>query len=253
MSISRTNRPVMPRWAAPAILISSAVVVVGTATPPGSAFVAALQGFLAYYSGVFALVGFSITVMIGLLATERTMLGIRHRVLAQAVHHAFALASVAFLVAHIFVKVLAGHARAIDAVVFNATSVGLGALASDLFIIVLVTGLMRAWFAGQSKPGRWRILHALAYAAWPISILHGLTAGRPPNSLGVGPFGPWVTVAYIACMLGVGLALLTRLFVVVGRGEPTRAEPAPIIELASTPIAVDETERANQAFWGPVK
>ena len=35
-----------------------------------------------------------------------------------------------------------------------------------------------------------------------------LSAGRAPNSLGVGPFGPWVTVAYIACMFGVGMALL---------------------------------------------
>jgi hypothetical protein len=246
MSISRTNRPVMPRWAAPAILIGSAVVVVGTATPPGSAMVASLQGFLAYYAGVFALVGFSITVMIGLLATERTMLGIRHRVLAQAVHHSFALASVAFLVAHIFVKVLAGHASAADAVVFRATSVGMGALSSDLFIIVLVTGLLRAWFAGQSKPGRWRILHALAYASWPISILHGLTAGRPPAG--------WVTAGYLFSLGGVGLALLTRLFVVVGRGEPTRSEP-PVIEMTtSAPIVVeDERERANRAFWGPTK
>jgi len=255
------ERTAMPRWVAPAMVAIAAVVLVGTATPPGAQLVAGVQNFLALFAGVLALVGFSVTVMMGVLATERTMLRIRHRVLVQAMHHAVALMAVAALIAHIFVKVLTGHAQPQDAVIPYFTSAkGLGPLASDLFIIVMITGLMRIRWAAAKKPGQWRALHVMSYVAWPIAILHGLTAGRAPTGLGVGPLGPWATVAYIVCMVGVGLAVLTRMFLLPRQGEPERMIPEPEIRIEMPPMAAsaaaqneDERERVNQAFWGPTK
>ena len=59
------------------------------------------RGFLEYYAGVFTLVSLSITVMVGLIATDRMVLSIPHRILLQAAHRGTALTSMAFLGVHI--------------------------------------------------------------------------------------------------------------------------------------------------------
>jgi hypothetical protein len=205
-------------------LAIAAAVIVGAATPPGAAVVAATQRFLAFYAGVFALVGMSVTVMVGVIATERTLLGIRHRVLAQAVHRAASFAGMAFLVAHLFVKILAGHATVADTVVFRPTSVGLGTLAFDLFVMIMITGMLRAWFAAGRRPWLWRVLHTVSYLAWPLAIAHGLTAGRSASG--------WVVWGYTLCLTAVGLAVLARILLSVRPGAQlfedfTEDEPAP--------------------------
>lgn len=210
------DQALLPRWTPPVVLALTAVVLVGAVTPPGAAVVAATQSFLAFYAGVCALVGMSITVMLGVLAAERTLLGIRHRVVAQAVHRAASLAAMAFLVAHIFVKVLAGHASVADSVVPRADSVGMGTFAFDLFVIVMITGVLRAWFAAGSRPWLWRVMHAFSYLAWPISIAHGLTAGRSA--------APWVVWGYALSLAAVGLAVLSRVLLSVRPGAQLRDE-----------------------------
>ena len=50
---------------------------------------------------------------------------------------------------------------------------GLGALAFDLLIAVLITSLARAR-VGYEK---WRAIHWLAYACWLVAVLHGLGTG----------------------------------------------------------------------------
>jgi hypothetical protein len=196
--------------------IAFVVLLIVTATEPGAVAAAALQRFMAFYAGVFALVGMSITIMVGLLATDRSVLGIGHRVLAQAVHRAASMATMAFLVAHLVVKILIGHADAADAVVFRPTASGLGALAFDLMLLIMATGILRAWFAQSARPGLWRVLHAVSYFAWPMAIVHGLLAGRPPAG--------WVTWGYVLSLTIVGLALLTRVLLVVTPAAPLREE-----------------------------
>ena len=81
--------------------------------------------------------------------------------------------------------------------------VGFGAIASDLMLLVFATGIARASFAENRRPWLWRLLHGSAYLAWPMSILHGLTAGRQPAE--------WVTWSYVVCLTAVGAALLIRM------------------------------------------
>jgi hypothetical protein len=116
----------------------------------------------------------------GLAATDRMVLMVRHRVLLQGAHRSVATASVAFLAVHIFTKVVEGHAGLADVVIPFVAShrtfyVGLGTIASYLMIAVMVTGLMRGRFAGSAHPWLWRTLHSVAYACWPIALLHGST------------------------------------------------------------------------------
>ncbi|MBO3745026.1 hypothetical protein J5X84_03030 [Streptosporangiaceae bacterium NEAU-GS5] len=175
------------------------------------------QAFLTFYAGVFSLVALSITVMLGLLATERIVLGIRQRVYAQLVHRAFALVGVGFLIVHIAMKIAAGLVPSYGSVVPSTNLyVGMGAVASDLFIMVIATGVMRGRFAQAERPWLWRGIHDMAYAAWPLSILHGLAAGRTPAA--------WVSWSYVLCLLAVGAALMLR---VVVSARPVRvSQPA---------------------------
>jgi hypothetical protein len=193
----------------------SVVVIVGLAlTPPGAFAIGDCHRFLEYYSGVFSLVALSLTVMVGIAATDRLILLIKHRVLLQAVHRATAFAAIAFLGIHITMKVAEGHASVVDAVIpflapHRATFIGLGTIAAYLMVVAAWTGIVRARFTDGNRPWLWRALHSCAYACWPIAILHGLKSGRPAAG--------WVTASYAVCLILVGLGLLIRLSVKWGR------------------------------------
>lgn len=223
-----SDQPVLPPWALRLMALGALGVLVGAATPPGAAVAATVQRFLVFYAGVFALVAMSTSVVSGLIATERLILAVRHRVMAQALHRAASLIAVTFLVAHFMVKVLDGQATAAQIVVPYAGPVGLGALAFDLLMVVVLTGMLRARFAASTRPWLWRFFHSTAYLSWPVAIVHGLSAGRVPAG--------WVTWGYALCLIGVGLAVLTRLMVTVRprsvpRGAPDTM-PAPAAELS---------------------
>jgi hypothetical protein len=194
-----------------------ALAVVGAAltfTGPGMAVIHAVYGFLEFYSGVFCLVSLSIAVMVGLAATDRIVLMVRHRVLLQAVHRATASTAMVFLAVHVITKIVEGHASVIDVVVpflasHRVVYVGLGTIASYLMILVAWTGVIRGRFAGSAHPGLWRALHASAYLSWVFALFHGLESGRHAKT--------WVTVSYVVCVLLVVLALLVRVSVTWGR------------------------------------
>ncbi|MFI7305383.1 hypothetical protein ACIBM8_19395 [Micromonospora aurantiaca] len=169
--------------------------------------------FTEFFAGVVALVSLSITVMLGLLATDRLVLLIRHRVLLQSAHRATGVLGVAGLVFHVITKVAIGRAGPTDAVVpFLSGSglyVGLGTVAALLMVGVLWTGLVRVRFAGVGPKWFWRGLHSMAYVSWPFALVHGLNAGRPAAG--------WVVLSYLACVVLVVMALLVRLSVHLGK------------------------------------
>src|SRR5262249_19938919 len=143
-------------------------------------------GFLEFFSGVFALVAMTGAVVFGVIAAEAGMPA-RFRILAQAAHRATALMTIAFLVAHILLKVMEAHASILDVLIPFAGEkqrllyVGLGTIATDILILVMATGILRGRFAAERRPWVWRTIHALAYFVWPLAILHGLLAGRTPK------------------------------------------------------------------------
>lgn len=205
-----------PAWLRPsrlvpmgvALFVVVAVISAGLASGWNAPGYRASGNFLNFYTGVFALVSLSISVMIGLSATDRLVMAPRHRVLAQAVHRAAAFTAVSMMVVHAACKLGDGHIGLVDtAVPFLAQRrpavVGLGVVAAYLMIVVCVSGIIRGRFAAGHRPWVWRTVHALAYAAWPAAIVHGLLSGRSAAS--------WVTLSYVLCVLMVVLALPTRL------------------------------------------
>ena len=105
---------VRPRRSTPvlrSVVVLSTLVGLGLmVSGPAAIFISGARWFLEYYAGVFTLVSLSITVMVGLIATDRMVLSIPHRILLQAAHRGTALTSMAFLGIHITLKVLEGHA-----------------------------------------------------------------------------------------------------------------------------------------------
>ncbi|MGN9808958.1 hypothetical protein ACTMSW_06325 [Micromonospora sp. BQ11] len=195
--------------------------------------------FTEFFAGVITLVSLSLTVMMGLLATDRLVLLIRHRVLLQSAHRATGILGVAGLFFHVLTKIASGRASATDAVVpfvgGRGLYVGLGTVAALLMVSVFWTGIIRARFAGVGPKWLWRTLHSAAYLSWPFGIFHGLNAGRPA--------APWVIASYLACVLLVVLALLVRLSVSLGRRSREQQQAAAMNKAMAARPADETTSR----------
>jgi sulfoxide reductase heme-binding subunit YedZ len=164
-----------------------------------------LHGPLLWYlnrsTGLVVLVMLTATAMLGILATGR-----RGRVLPrfvpQALHRNLALWSVVLLVVHVTTAVVDSYVdiRWWQAVVpwMGATYLplwlGLGTLALDLLMVVLVTSLLRA----RMRHRTWRLTHLLAYAAWGVAIGHGLGIGTDLRTAGWERSAVWAAVALVA-------------------------------------------------------
>ncbi|MGO4459603.1 hypothetical protein AB4039_20235 [Streptomyces sp. M-16] len=193
-----------------------------------------LWDFLDFGSGVLSLVSLTSTVLWGLVATDRVLLGSGHRLLAQGVHRGLAVAGLGFLALHIWVKVTEGHTGATSALVpFTDANrpvvIGLGTLAGYLFVSVAVSGALRSVFATNRRSMWWRALHIGAYPAWGASLVHGLKAGRPADL--------WVTAAYVLGVAGVMGLLAVRL-------RTRRRE-------ASAPASAPQSAAATRSARGP--
>ncbi|MEU5781902.1 hypothetical protein [Micromonospora lupini] len=214
---STSSRGVRTRSrSATTLLIASVLAALWAATMlTGAGQTAYAYGFFftEFFAGVIALVSLSLTVMLGLLATDRLVLSISHRVLMQSAHRATGVLGAAGLLFHVLTKIATGRAAATDSLVpfigGRGLYVGLGTVAALLMVSVIWTGIIRARFAGVGPKWLWRSLHSTAYLAWPFAVLHGLNAGRAAKS--------WVVLSYLACILFVVLALLVRLSVTIGR------------------------------------
>ncbi|MEE1938926.1 hypothetical protein V1L54_05775 [Streptomyces sp. TRM 70361] len=174
--------------------------------------------FLDFGAGVLALVSLTATVLWGLAATDRMLLGSGHRLFAQAVHRGTAVGGLGFLVLHIWVKIAEGRTSAVAALVpFTDAGrpllIGLGTLAGYLFLVAAVTGAVRSAFAARGRSRWWRALHMCAYLAWCAALVHGLRAGRAAAA--------WAEAAYLLALAGAAVALALRL--VVARRAETAA------------------------------
>ena len=237
--------------AAVLVLASLGAVLVMARTRAGLGYVAVVREFLEYYVGVFALLALTGAVVWGLSAAERVMPP-RGRVLAQALHRASASAGIAFLVAHVTLKVLEGHAKAADAVIPFASSggyVALGTLATDLILLAFVSGLLRGRGSATGRVWPWRAVHCAAYAAWPPAIAHGLMAGRAPK--------PWVTWGYVLCAALVVLAAVVRVVTsrrnrpvpAARRRPPHQAQARHARQQSPARSVEDAGDAADTAFW----
>ena len=200
------------------VVIAFALVM----TKPGQDIDAATQHFMLFYAGVFALIGLTASVGVGLVATDRIVMTPGHRVMAQAVHRAVSFGALAFLVIHIVTEILAQRAHVIDAFIpflspYRTFYIGLGTIASDLILLIIVTSIWRKRFTAHGKAWRWRAIHYSSYVAFVFGVLHGLLGGREAK--------PYVDWSYGFAIALTALAVVVRFLAISLRSKDKVSAP----------------------------
>ena len=226
-------------------LITGLVVVVFALvmTKPGQDIDAATQHFMLFYAGVFALIGLTASVGVGLVATDRIVMTPGHRVMAQAVHRAVSFGALAFLVIHIVTEILAQRAHVIDAFIpflspYRTFYIGLGTIASDLLLLIVVTSIWRKRFTAHGKAWRWRAIHYSSYVAFVFGVLHGLLGGREAK--------PYVDWSYGFAIALTALAVVVR-FLAISLRSKDKVSPPPGADRAAGGLGYSGTSPLRSA------
>jgi methionine sulfoxide reductase heme-binding subunit len=172
--------------------------------------------YLARATGAVALLLLTVSVVLGILGSLRFSAGPRWpRFAIDSLHRDTSLLVIVLLVLHVITSVLDGFApiKLTDAIIPFATPyrplwMGLGTVSFDLLIALVVTSLMRRRLGYRS----WRAIHWLAYASWPVAVLHGLGTGSDTKTW-------WMLLLTIACVAAVVIAVLAR----IARADPSRS------------------------------
>jgi sulfoxide reductase heme-binding subunit YedZ len=157
-------------------------------------------------TGIVLLVLFTIVVVLGVLTRRGDRPGGTPVFVLATLHRNTSLLATALLAVHITTAILDSYApiRLVDALMpfvsqYRALWLGLGTLALDLLVALVVTSLVRVRIGLR----RWRAVHWLAYAAWPVAVLHGLGTGTDTPS-------SWALLITAGCVLAVVVSVVLR-------------------------------------------
>jgi predicted ferric reductase len=158
-------------------------------------------------SGVVALILFTLVVALGIATVGRLRLPRMPRFATQALHRNLSLLAVVFLGVHIVTALADPYAHVSALRVFLPVPsshydllLGMGALAIDLLLAVVVTSLLRHHLSQRL----WKGVHWLAYASWPIAFVHSVGIGTDKGS-------GWFTDVAVGCLALVAAAVGWRL------------------------------------------
>jgi methionine sulfoxide reductase heme-binding subunit len=180
-------------------------------------------------TGVMALLLLTGSVILGVASVARIDTPRWPRLLNAGLHRNLPLLAVAFVAVHVLSTVLDGYAPIgwLSAIVpftspYRTLWLGLGTVALDLVLAVVITSLVRVRLGYRA----WRAVHWLAYASWPIALWHGLGTGTDSKL-------PWLLALDAACVAAVTCALGWRLS--LARRRPSVLATA--LACAAVPLA----------------
>ncbi|MCW2892209.1 MAG: Eukaryotic translation initiation factor 3 subunit [Actinomycetia bacterium] len=214
-------------------------------TSIGHVIDAATQHFMLYYAGVLSLIALCASVGLGLVATDRMLLNPGHRVFIQSAHRAASFGAVAFLIIHITTEILAQRVHVLDAVIpflspFRTFYIGLGTIASDLILLLVITGILRGRFNASGKAWRWRAIHYTSYLSFVFGVWHGLLGGRPGKAYVDWSYGFLVAIV----LLGLAVRVLSNSL------KPKENLSAPPVDLAANSASAPLRAAAMLAQYG---
>jgi len=162
--------------------------------------------YLTRATGVVSLLLLTLVVALGVADVSRFSTPYWPRFVTDGVHRRASLLAVAFLAIHIVTSVLDTYAPIglLDAFIplhssYRPLWLGLGATAFDLLLAVLITSLVRARVGARS----WRAIHWLAYACWPLAVIHGMGTGSDVRR-------GWMLLVDVVCVAVVLGAIWVR-------------------------------------------
>lgn len=163
--------------------------------------------YLTRGTGLVALIVLSAVVVLGVMTSVAWDSRRWPRFASQAMHRNLSLFALALIAVHVTTTVVDGYTPIgfVDAVVpfrspYRSFWLGLGALAFDVLLAVALTSAVRHRLGYRT----WKAVHWMAYASWPVAVLHGLGTGTDALSrIGLVVNG--------ACLLAVAAAVAWRL------------------------------------------
>jgi len=173
-------------------------------------------------AGVVSLVLLTAVVVLGIVSVMRWQTASWPRFLTTGFHRNLALTTLIFLAIHVVTAVV----DPFTALGWEAATVpfsspyrrfwlGLGVVGIYLLLAIILTSLLRPLFG----PRVWRMVHWLAYAMWPVALIHSIGTGTDPRFA-------WMLAIEAVCVGSVIAAVTWRM----RRIEPTarRQRPATI-------------------------
>jgi DMSO/TMAO reductase YedYZ heme-binding membrane subunit len=208
----------------------------------GSALGPSAYWYVTRSTGAVALVLLTVSVVLGVMGAVRFSSAPRWpRFAIDLLHRDVSLLAIVLVVVHVVTTVLDGFApiTLLDGVIpfrspYRPLWLGLGTIAFDLLLVLVITSLVRRRLGYRS----WRAIHWLAYASWPVAVLHGLGTGTDAASW-------WMLALTVICVAAVVVAALIR----VGRSQPV---PGPIRSWATVLAVATPIGLAAFALLGPL-
>jgi sulfoxide reductase heme-binding subunit YedZ len=180
------------------------------------------------------------TVVLGIVTATRWIGETTPGFVAADMHRNLSLLAMALLAAHLITTVLDpfAHISVRDVIIpvgaaYRPIWLGLGVAAMWVLIGVAATSLLR----DRVGPRLWRLIHWVAYSAWPLAVLHGLGTGSDAQA-------PWLVGVVAACVAAVLFAIVLRL----REGRPATL---PIRALSALGVAAFLVGAGAWAFSGP--
>lgn len=190
--------------------------------------------------GAATLIVLTCTVVLGIVTATRWIGQSTPGFVTADLHRNLSMIALGLLAAHIITTVLDpfAHISVRDVIIpFGATYrpvwLGLGVVAAEIMVVVAATSMLR----DRVGPRAWRLIHWIAYASWPVAVIHGLGTGSDARA-------PWLIGVVVSCVVAVVLALLTRI-----REGPLST--VPIRAAAAAVVAVTLVLSTRWAFGGP--
>lgn len=196
--------------------------------------------YLARGSGAVSLIMLTVVVALGIgTRSGRSFAGMPRLVVA-SVHRSAALLSVVFLVVHVTALMFDPYAqlKLVDLMLpFTSTYrplwVGLGAVALDLMIAIVITSLLRERIGHRV----WKAVHWFAYAMWPVALAHGIGSGSDRSTF-------WMLTIDAICVLAV-IGVLISTHPALGATQPSRA-PGGSVPVRGDSRVLAESRRSSR-------
>ena len=170
--------------------------------------------FVSRACGLVSLLLLTGTVVLGCAHATRASTGGWQRFTLHALHRNLSLLAVVFVAIHVVSTVLdrfvsIGFASAFVPFTngYRTLWLGLGALAFDILLALIATGLLRRHVGHRL----WRAIHWAAYACWPLALLHALGTGSDASR-------PWMLAIALGSAAAVAVAVVTRVALAGGTG-----------------------------------